>query len=185
LAGQPQPTLTVGGLTLRPWGPSDAPDLVRAYADADIRRWHARSLSLAEATSWTAHELNRWAEDRGSSWAITEVGAGFVGRVGIGGVSLEEARAGATYWVLPEARGRGVAPLALGAVADWAFDEVGFHRIELDHSTKNPASCRVALKAGFTLEGTRRARALHLDGWHDMHAHGLLASDPRPRRRDP
>jgi hypothetical protein len=65
-----------------------------------------------------------------------------------------------TYWVLPQARGRGVAALALGAVADWAFDAVGFHRLELDHSTQNAASCRVATKAGFAPEGTRRARAL-------------------------
>jgi len=95
-------------------------------------------------------------------------------------VALEEARAEVSYWVLPAFRGRGVAPLALGAVADWAFDDVGFHRLELDHSTQNAASCREAIKAGFVAEGTKRAQALHLDGWHDMHAHGLLSSDARP-----
>jgi ribosomal-protein-alanine N-acetyltransferase len=84
--------------------------------------------------------------------------------------------------VLPEARGSGVATRALGAIADWAFAAVGFHRLELDHSIQNPASCRVAVKAGFVPEGTVRARALHFDGWHDMHVHGLLADDPRPSR---
>ena len=140
-------------------------------------------MSLTQAELWVEYESSRWAHDRGGSWAVTRDDA-LLGRVGIGGVSLEEARAGVTYWVLPEARGCGVAALAVAAVVDWAFDDVGFHRLELDHSTKNPASCRVATKAGFAPEGTMRARALHLDGWHDMHAHALLADDARPRRTD-
>lgn len=107
-----------------------------------------------------------------------------LGRIAIGSLALDEARAEVSCWVLPEVRGRGVATLARGAIADWAFDEVGFHRLELDHSTSNPASCRVAAKAGFVAEGTKRSRALHLDGWHEMHAHGLLAHDARPRYHD-
>ena len=135
-------------------------------------------MSLTQAEAWIDHELHRWQQDAGGSWAITWE-ASLLGRVGIGGVSLEEGRAGVTYWVLPEARGRGLAALALGIVANWAFGDVGFHRLELDHSTKNPSSCRVATKAGFAPEGIRRLRGLHLDGWHDMHAHGLLAGDRR------
>lgn len=41
--------------------------------------------------------------------------------------------------------------------------------------TANAASCRVALKAGFAAEGTRRSAALHADGWHDMHLHARIA----------
>ncbi len=176
-----QPLLPVGELTLRPWRHSDAAGLVRAYADPDIHRWHARSMTSVDAESWIDHELDRWGQERGGSWAITRDDL-LVGRIGIGGVSLEEARAGVTYWVLPEARGRGVAPRAIRAVADWAFG-LGFHRLELDHSTQNPASCRVAMKAGFVPEGTLRGRAMHFDGWHDMHMHGLLADDARPGTR--
>lgn len=179
LSRRAQPRLSVARLTLRPWEHADAGSLVRAYGDADIHRWHARSMTPAEAERWVEHESERWRTDRGGSWAVTLDGL-VVGRVGIGGVSLEEARAGVTYWVLPEARGAGVAARALRAVSDWAFDAAGFHRLELEHSTKNPASCRVAAKAGFLPEGTKRARALHFDGWHDMHAHGLLADDARP-----
>lgn len=179
LCAQGQPQLAVGELTLRPWQEADAPVLVRAYADPEIHRWHARSMSLPQARSWIEYELERWEQERGGSWAIMR-DRYLLGRVGIGGVSLAEARAGVTYWVLPEARGRGVAPLALGVVADWAFDQIGIHRLELDHSTKNAASCRVAVKVGFAPEGVMRARALHLDGWHDMHGHGLLAGDARP-----
>jgi RimJ/RimL family protein N-acetyltransferase len=61
------------------------------------------------------------------------------------------------------------------ALCRWAFEKAGFHRIELEHSTANDASCRVAVKAGFHEEGIRRSAALHADGWHDMHVHALLA----------
>jgi RimJ/RimL family protein N-acetyltransferase len=54
---------------------------------------------------------------------------------------------------------------------------VGLHRVQLDHSTLNHASCRVAAKAGFWFEGTRRGQALHEDGWHDMPMHARLAGD--------
>ncbi len=183
LSQQEQPRLSVAGLTLRPWEHADAPSLVRAYEDPDIHRWHSRSMSLTEAQSWVAYELDRWEQERGGGWAIARAGS-LLGRIAIGSLALDEARAEVSYWVLPESRGRGVATLGLGAIADWAFDEVGFHRLELDHSTSNAASCRVATKAGFVPEGTKRSQALHLDGWHDMHAHGLLAHDARPRCHD-
>lgn len=48
------------------------------------------------------------------------------------------------------------------------------HRLELEHAVDNTASCRVALKAGYAYEGTRRSAALHADGWHDMHLHAHL-----------
>lgn len=134
---------------------------------------------MVEAESWISHEAQRWQQDLGASWAITRSGS-LLGRVGVGGVRLDEGRAGVTYWVLPPSRGRGVAPLALSTVVDWAFGTAGFHRLELHHSTLNPASCRVATKAGFVTEGTKRAEALHFDGWHDMHAHAILADDARP-----
>ena len=179
LSAHGQPELPADGLLLRPWRRADAPALVRAYADPDIHRWHCRSLTPAEAESWIAFEAERWERERGGSWAVTR-GGSVLGRAGVGSVSLAEARAAVTYWVLPEARGQGTATRALGALADWAFDVAGFHRLELEHATANVASCRVAMRAGFAVEGTKRAHALHLDGWHDMHAHALLADDPRP-----
>jgi RimJ/RimL family protein N-acetyltransferase len=82
--------------------------------------------------------------------------------------------AGIGYWVVPAAQGRGIAPRALVPVSDWAINELGLHRLELEHSTRNQASCRVAEKAGYSLESTKRSQALHQDGWHDMHLHVRL-----------
>jgi RimJ/RimL family protein N-acetyltransferase len=43
------------------------------------------------------------------------------------------------------------------AMASWAFEEVGFHRLDLEHAVGNTASCRVAEKTGFAAEGVRRS----------------------------
>lgn len=85
--------------------------------------------------------------------------------------------AGAPHPVLPAARGAGVASRALAAVRAWALGDIGFHRLELDHSTRNHASCRVATKAGYRLEGTKRNGAVQDDGRHDMHLHARVRGD--------
>jgi ribosomal-protein-alanine N-acetyltransferase len=73
-----------------------------------------------------------------------------------------------------------VATRALCALSDWAFDDLGLHRLALLHATRNAGSCRVAHRGLYVAEGTLREQALHPDGWHDMHLHARLATDPRP-----
>ncbi|MFC8906094.1 GNAT family N-acetyltransferase [Micromonospora sp. NPDC057140] len=57
-------------------------------------------------------------------------------------MNLDDGVAGCSYWVLPAARGAGVASRALMALSGWALGKAGFHRLYLDHSTRNHASCR-------------------------------------------
>ncbi|MGW5361492.1 GNAT family N-acetyltransferase [Actinopolymorpha pittospori] len=171
-----QPTLPVDELVLRPWRLSDAHAVVGAYQDPDIRRWHVRSMEEHEASAWLASWSRRWQEETGAGWAVT-MDDMLVGRVGFRTIDLGEGVAEIGYWTLPPARGRGVATRAARAVTAWMFTHVGLHRIELSHSAVNPASCRIAEKAGFAYEGTKRRQGLHQDGWHDMHLHARLAED--------
>ena len=62
------------------------------------------------------------------------------------------------YGIHPDSRGRGVGRRAIVALTRWlmAPEGRGLERVQLDHSTENPASCRVALAAGFEREGVRR-----------------------------
>ncbi|GAB3660126.1 GNAT family N-acetyltransferase [Nocardioides korecus] len=175
LGAHPQPVVRAGDLRLRPFDARDADALAAAYDDPDIRRWHVRSLTPAEAGAWVEEQHRRWAAETGAGWAVVEEGE-LVGRVGLRTMEPAEGEAEAAYWVLPAARGRGVATRALGAMTDWVLAQ-GFHRVSLRHSTLNEPSCRVALRAGFAAEGVARGSALHEDGWHDMHVHARLRTD--------
>jgi RimJ/RimL family protein N-acetyltransferase len=177
LRDQTQPHLSVDELVLRPWQPADAIHVAEAYRDPEIQRWHARSMTEAEALSWVRSWSDRWAAETGAGWAVLEQDT-LIGRVGFRTLNLIEGIGEAAYWVVPAARGRGVASRALRAVTEWMFVHVGLHRLELLHSTENEASCRVAHKAGYLFEGTMRGQGLHADGWHDMHLHARLRDDP-------
>jgi RimJ/RimL family protein N-acetyltransferase len=177
-SGRPQPTIEEQGLVLRPWREEDAATLARAYADPDIRRWHLRSMDEDEALLWMRARHEMWQTDTAGDWVVIEGGEP-AGRASVHNLDLREGSGEAGYWVLPEARGRGLATRALLALSGWLFEEAGLHRVELEHSTANPASCRVAEKAGFAAEGVKRRALLHDDGWHDMHFHERLREDAR------
>jgi RimJ/RimL family protein N-acetyltransferase len=173
-----QPVLRGEGLVLRPWRESDWPALVVAYADPDIQRWHVRTLDEREARGWAIARAQRWRNRTGAEWAITDETDSVLGRLGLQRLEFEKGLGAVAYWVLPDARGQRVAPRALAVLCEWAFERQGMHRLELDHSVENQPSCRVAERAGFLLEGVKRAELWHLDGWHDMHLHARLAGDP-------
>jgi RimJ/RimL family protein N-acetyltransferase len=172
----PQPALPAEqGLMLRPWETSDAPTFLSAYQDEEIRRWHTRRPSSeSRVREWFDAYRQNWERETGGHWAVAREDGEVLGRIALGSVNFDEGIAGVGYWVLPAARGAGVAAHALSALSAWALDEIGFHRLHLDHSTRNHASCRVATKSGFLLEGTKRSAGLHDDGWHDMHLHARV-----------
>ncbi len=150
--------------------------VVAAYADPEITYWHARTMTPDEAAAWIAHWTQRWADETGAGWAITLDGE-VVGQISLRQVNHTDGLTDVSYWVLPAGRGRGAATAALSTLARWSFEALGLHRIVVHHSIRNAASCAVATKAGFLLEGTKRGDALHVDGWHDMHQHARLADD--------
>jgi RimJ/RimL family protein N-acetyltransferase len=176
LAALPQPELPGDGLLLRPWQPTDLPTVLAGYADPVIQHWHCRTMTADEARDWICAWGPRWQAETGAGWAVVEDGA-VVGQISLRHIHLTDAAGEISYWVLPAARGRRVAPRALAALTDWSFDQLGLHRLEVCHSTRNRASCQVATRAGFAVEGTKRGEFRHADGWHDMHYHARLADD--------
>jgi RimJ/RimL family protein N-acetyltransferase len=70
--------------------------------------------------------------------------------------------------------------IALGIrslVAQWGFQTLALHRIELEVLTSNERAIRCYEAVGFRREGVRRDAELYPDGWKDFLYMGLLASD--------
>ncbi|MGW7441342.1 GNAT family N-acetyltransferase [Streptomyces sp. NPDC054849] len=180
----PQPEFTLdGGMLLRPWAaPHDAPALVESCHDPDIRHWNRPDLlTLAEAEDRIARWHARWQDEEAGIWAIALAsGAPAVGLIGLADLDLRGGSGEILYWLLPAGRGSGVTAKATERVTRWAFEHLGLHRVRITHSVANPASCAVARRAGFPLEGTMRGALLHSDGWHDEHLHARLRTDATP-----
>ena len=177
LSGQGQPVLDAAGLILRPWQDGDAAVVATAYGQPDISLFNRRTMATeAEALEWIGRWGLRWQEESGANWAVCASGGNVVGRVALSRINLYEGDAELGYWVLSGERGNAVASRAVQALTRWAFESAGLNRIQLSHSVHNQASCGVARKTGFTLEGTRRSALRHADGWHDMHLHAAVSA---------
>jgi RimJ/RimL family protein N-acetyltransferase len=119
-----------------------------------------------EAAEWLAGQDRGWRngdwltfvvverDETGASASARQQLAGHVAlknREGGGRVGEEET-AEVGFWTAAGSRGRGVAPAAVRAVTAWAFGTLsaaGMRQIMLVHDVDNPASCRVAQKAGY------------------------------------
>ncbi|MFC8587064.1 GNAT family N-acetyltransferase [Streptomyces sp. NPDC057217] len=179
MAEAEQPVLDLpNGLELRPWRFSDADALTAAARDPDIHLWSRLSVETPEdARRRIARMHERRRAELSAIWAVARPGGEALGLAGWGDVDLAGGSAEIVYWLLPAARGAGVAVEAVKRLSAWALDDLGLHRLRLCHSVANPASCRVADKAGYSLEGTMRSALLHADGWHDEHLHALVRGD--------
>ncbi|MFF4324986.1 GNAT family N-acetyltransferase [Streptomyces sp. NPDC001591] len=175
-----QPVLALpGGLELRPWRDSDADALVAAAQEPGIRHWNRLFVaSKEEARERIKRMRERWQSEQSATWAIARPGGGqALGLIGWGDIDLQGGSAEILYWLLPDGRGRGAVVEATQRLSRWAFEDLGLHRLRLCHAVANTASCRVAEKAGYSLEGTMRSALLHEDGWHDEHLHALVQGD--------
>lgn len=175
-----QPEIEAGDLLLRRWTLSDATQLLAAFADREIQQWNLRTVvDLDEARKLIGAWKHGWRRHTAVSWAVVRPADRdrVLGQVGFRALYPVDGMAEVSYWVVPGQRQQGVASRATRALADWAVDDLHLERLELVHSTRNQASCRVAEAAGFEAEGTKRHLQKHVDGWHDMHLHARIRED--------
>ncbi|MFH9178777.1 GNAT family N-acetyltransferase [Streptomyces albogriseolus] len=187
---RPPPALHGHGLFLRPWdpeSPADAETWLRGTADPEFRRWNTplRPVTgLAAARESLRVRAAQTADGTGVSFHVSDADSGTaLGHIGVTEIrpALRCGRVG--HWVLPEARGRGVATRALLLTAEWALTAGGLHRLELGHVVGHTASCHIADRCGFFAEGTLRDAVLaadRRDAYRDAHLHARLSTDPMP-----
>ncbi|MDT9697007.1 GNAT family N-acetyltransferase [Streptomyces sp. P17] len=184
------PGLRTPHLWLRPWDPeseADAEAWLRGRTDPEFRRWNTPlrfTTDLDTARDQLRASAQTAAEGAAAPYCIADPVTGRpLGHIGVNVINrvMNTARVG--YWVLPEARGHGLATRALTLAARWALTDLGLHRLELDHAVGHVSSCHIAERCGFTYEGTLRGamwEAGRHDAYRDMHLHARLADDPDP-----
>lgn len=81
------------------------------------------------------------------------------------------------YWVAPPAQGNGYATETVELLLEYAFGDLGLHRVTAQALAPNEASCAVLESTGFTHEGTQREMARLGDGYVDQRIYGLLREE--------
>ncbi len=170
-------TLTEGDLVLRPLRLSDASrwrEVRRRNVDW-LTEWEATlppeavaEGDLAPTFGMMVRRLKREArEGRSLPWVIAYRGR-LVGQITVGGIAWGSLRAGYIgYWIDREVAGRGIVPTAVAMAADYCFDVLHLHRLEINIRPENAPSLRVVEKLGLRREG-ERAAYLHINGgWRD------------------
>lgn len=171
--------ITAGLFHLRPPRVTEAQDLLDLRADPDVAHYTPRLRPVADLDLARAKcaQFADWTDQ--ATFSILESSTErYAGHVMVFDFDRESGTAQAGYRIAPWARGRGAASTALRAATGWAFAVLGFQRLWLVHAVTNPASCRVAEKSGYLLEGTLRSSyRCPLGELHDEHVHARLAGD--------
>ena len=149
------PTLAGTHCVLRALRPADAPAIARHANDAavvlNLHDGFPHPYTLAHAQAWCGAQHREPAF--GHVWAIT-VDDTAIGCVGVlPGSGLLACNAELGYWIGQAFWGRGIAADALGLASAWAWRHLpAVQRLFAPIYARNPASQRVAAKAGYTLE---------------------------------
>jgi RimJ/RimL family protein N-acetyltransferase len=154
----PRDGVTDGVVLLRVPTEADVDGLVPAFADPETREaGNLPAFGREELVASIPHLPALAASGRLLPLAAVEVASGEI--VGGGTLHHLDAERGIIeigYWVLPHARGRGLATRIARLLAGHAFS-LGVQRVAAYVNLDNPASERVLERAGFTREGVVRS----------------------------
>jgi len=156
----PIPTLQTRRLTLRPPAAGDFAAYRAFYADPEASAFYGGPLPPGLAWRKLAVDIGHWHLRGFGMWSVVvrETGA----MAGSCGIVWPEGwpRHELTWWIAPAARRQGFALEASRAAIGWAFDSLGWDRVETHMDDSNLPARRLAKKLG----GTIIARETFPDG---------------------
>jgi ribosomal-protein-serine acetyltransferase len=176
----PAEPLVDGDTSLRPWRDDDLPALVETGRDPDVTQWMGlpRQYRKSDARAYLMSRYDGVHAGVRAPFAIVAASGELLGSIALAHFVWEDQRGEVGYWLGRDARGRGHATRAVRLICAWGFATLGLARIELQAAVDNPASQRVAERAGFSREAVLRSRWSTFGGErHDMVCFGLLAGD--------
>lgn len=97
-------------------------------------------------------------------------------------IDVTDAAAEIGYWIGGEFEGRGIVTRACRRFFDFAFDELGMHRIELSAASGNVRSRAVAERLGMRQDGVIRDGVRTPEGFRDLVVYGILEDEWRAER---
>ncbi|MFN2471815.1 MAG: GNAT family N-acetyltransferase [Gaiellaceae bacterium] len=144
---------------LRPFERDDIEPSLAAINDREISDlvgfWGPISKPMSD--TWFEEEVLKKHGERAFFFTICKLGsAELIGQCGLHDVT-PAVRADVGIFLLPEHCGRGHGTDAMNALLDYAFGELGLHRIGLHVSPGNDRAIRSYEKCGFRHEGRLRA----------------------------
>jgi RimJ/RimL family protein N-acetyltransferase len=172
----PVPGSDLRPVSLREWKVDDAPTALEAGLDPVVSRYRYSLPRSPEAAQRWIEQTRRDREDGVRlELAILER------KVVVGSVSLTDLdhnNATIRCWLLPTARGRGLASHAVWQLCTWAFAEMNIGRVTAIVEPDNQPSAAVLERCGFMLEGRLRRHMTGHDGIRvDTLLYGLLPED--------
>jgi RimJ/RimL family protein N-acetyltransferase len=167
---------------LRELRADDAPSYAAAFVDdphlGRLIGTETDPTTEEEAAEWIAQVASRPAEGRGMVFAITDSsGEPFLGCAIVHSLDERHRRAELGIWLVPGARGRGVAKRALRLMIRWAFSALDLQRLELTTTPDNERMMETAIALGFAHEGVLRQRNLERGARVDVVWFGLLRDE--------
>ena len=156
----PDPPLTDGSVMLRASEPRDLPAIDAGIDDPDVIRW----IGQPEGSAIDVLALNRQRWASGSpTLSICERDGECVGLVWDNVREADQTTGSVGYWLLPSARGRGLATRAVRLLSRWAERDLGVTNLRLTTEPENERSRRVAERSGFQQTGVLHHQAT-IDG---------------------
>lgn len=153
---QPFPTLQADSILLRKINSSDQIAVFQGLSDAKVIKYYGVEyhsyLDTKAQMEWYDELLKT---KTGIWWAITtpEIND-MIGACGFNNLQIQHQKAELGYWLMPTYWQKGIMRKALQAILNFAFKEMGLHRVEAYVETENKASGKLLQSLNFQHEGT-------------------------------
>ena len=162
------------GFVLRPLRAADAAAYAAAFRDDPEL---GRLLGVEEDPG---EDAARERVGRAAALAVADARTdAFLGQVLLHSHAPRHRRCEVAYWLVPGARGRGVASGAVALLVSWAFAELDLLRVEMTALPRNAGVDGLARRLGFTREGVLRARNVERGQRVDVVFYGVLREEWR------
>ncbi|MEZ5501855.1 MAG: GNAT family protein [Halioglobus sp.] len=145
--------------------------------------WCTPHYSMQDANDWAGSAAQSWRDGTDYRFLIEDSATGrFLGSVGINQVVAQHRRGNLGYWVRSSELNRGICTRAARLAVLFAFEKLGFQRMEIHVLTDNDASNAVAAKLGGVYEGTFRNKLVNRGQSLPAKCYSVIPADYETRR---